>query len=167
MLSRHRLFPALISTVAGILILASGCSDLGPTSVDLRPATALSAARAYDAGTYTAIIGPQGGILNFPIGDIVFPAGAVASDTRITATVDGRSLAVDFQPHLVFPAEALPTLNISFAGSLHSGNFVFYHFRDDGSMAERVPAVIVADEEIATVQTSSFSGWILAADRRP
>jgi hypothetical protein len=111
-------FSAVLGTVAGILILASGCADQDPTAVQLKPAKALSAARAYSGGTFATSIGPLGGILKLPVGRIVFPAGAVDAETHITATLDGRDLAVIFGPHgLQFPEGHEPSIEFEL-GSL-------------------------------------------------
>ena len=117
MVRRRPVFSAVLGTVAGILILASGCADRDPTAVHLKPAQVVSAARAYSSGTYATNIGPVGGILKLPVGKIVFPSGAVEADTRITATLDGRNLAVIFGPHgLQFPNGHEPSIEFELAG---------------------------------------------------
>jgi hypothetical protein len=117
MVRRRPVLSAVLSAVAGILILASGCADQGPTAVQLQPAKALSAAKAYSGGTYSASIGADGGILKLPVGRIIFPAGAVAGDTRISAELDGKHIAATFGPEgLVFPVGKEPKLEFDVAG---------------------------------------------------
>ena len=119
MVRRRPVFSAVLGTVAGILILASGCAEQDPTAVQLKPARALSAARAYQRGTYAMNIGPSGGSINFPIGQIVFPAGAVTEETTITilhpftpsAIVDGIE-ASPYQP-------AFRRLDLNLAAIIH------------------------------------------------
>jgi hypothetical protein len=163
MVRRRPVFSAVLGTVAGILILASGCVDQDPTAVQLKPAKALSAARAYERGAYAASIGPSGGSINFPIGEIVFPAGAVSEETVITAKLDGRTLSVDFEPHIVFPSGAQPTLTLSFAGvRVDPGSLVFAHVSDDGTLVGTLrPAV---ENSLASVAVESFSRWLIISD---
>ena len=164
---RRPVFSAVLGTVAGILILASGCAEQDPTAVQLKPAQALSAARAYERGTYAGNIGPSGGSINFPIGQITFPAGAVTEETVITATVDGRTLAVDFQPHIVFPKGAQPTLTISFAGvNVSALDLVVYHVSDAGQILDILSPSINAASSGATVGVDSFSGFVLGYGRK-
>ena len=167
MARRRPLFSAVLGTVAGILILASGCADQDPTAAQLKPAQALSAARAYERGTYTVSIGPSGGSISFPIGQIVFPAGSVSEETVITAKVDGHTLAVDFQPHIVFPSDAQPTLTLSFAGLAVTGReLVVYHIDDSGHVIDRIAPSINAADSGASVAVDSFSGFILGTGKR-
>lgn len=153
---------AVLGTVAGILILASGCTEQGPTAIQLQPATALSAAKAYQNGSFTVRVGPSGAVFGFPIGQVTFPSGAVSQETTITATLDGRTLAIDFQPHIIFPAEARPTLRISVAGlGVSSDRLQFAHISDEGTVSWFRP--VIADG-YASVNVEGFSRWILAAD---
>jgi hypothetical protein len=163
MVRSRSVLSAVLSTVAGILILASGCADQGPTAVQLQPAKAISAARAYQPGSYTLSIGPSGGTFNLPIGQIVFPAGAVEQETAITATLDGKTLGVSFEPHIVFPAAAQPTLAVVIAGlRVDPNSLLFIHVLDDGTVASTVRPVI--DNGFASVDVEGFSRWSLAAD---
>jgi hypothetical protein len=160
---RRPVFSAVLGAVAGILILASGCADQDPTSVQLRPAKAISAARAYQTGSLTMSVGPSGGTFSFPIGQVVFPAGAVSQETTFTATLDGRTLAVDFQPHTVFPTAAQPILMVSLAGlKIDAETLRFAHVSDDGGTISVYRAVV--DNGVASVNVEGFSRWILAAD---
>jgi hypothetical protein len=108
-MARRPFFKAA-SSVAAILILAAGCGEQTPTAVQIE-SPSLSSASApkgpkanvvktkFHAGTYAAVIGPEGGRIDFGIGTIDFPAGAVAHAIRITATTDGEHLGVTFAPH--------------------------------------------------------------------
>lgn len=165
MARRRPALSAALSALAGILILASGCVDRSPTSVQLKAPTALQAARTYSGGAYTASIGTEGGILEFPIGRIVFPAGAVSAPTVITATVDGHTLSVDFQPHLVFPEGAQPTLSVSFGGVLlDASKLTVYHINDDGTLTEQLTPFVDLTRGVASVNASSFSRFALATN---
>ena len=167
MVRRRPVFSAVLGTVAGILILASGCADQNPTASQLKPAEALSAARAYQRGSFAGSIGPSGGSINFPIGQIVFPAGAVSNETIITATLNGRTLAVDFQPHIVFPSHAQPTLTISFGGlAVAARDLVVYHVDDSGNVIDRIVPAIDTANSGASVGVESFSHFILGAERK-
>jgi hypothetical protein len=125
-MARRPFFKAA-SSLAAILILAAGCGDQTPTAVHLQetgPAASGSQATGpkvnvvktrYAAGTYAAVIGPQGGRIDFGIGSLDFPAGALSRTTRITATTDGENLGVTFGPHgLQFPEGRQPMLGLSY-----------------------------------------------------
>jgi hypothetical protein len=163
---RRPVFSAVLGAVAGILILASGCADQGPTAVQLKPAKAISAGRAYQRGAFIMNVGPLGGTFHFPIGHIVFPAGAVSDETVITASVDGKTLAVEFQPHLVFPDTAKPVLTFSFAGnSAAARDLVVYHVGDSGEILDQVTPSVDVENSDASVSVGGFSAWILGAGR--
>lgn len=166
MARRRPPFSAALSALAGILILASGCVEQTPTTTQLEAPTALSAAKAYARGSYTASIGTSGGTLEFPIGTISFPAGAVPTETRITATVDGKSLAVDFQPHLVFPAGARPTLTLSFAGVRAApATLVVFHISDSGKLLEVLRPTVDLATSTLKISASSFSGFVIGSGK--
>ena len=160
---RRPVFSAVLGAVAGILILASGCADQGPTAVQLKPAKAISAGRAYERGAFNMSVGPSGGTFHLPIGQVVFPVGAVSEETTFTATLDGRTLGIDFQPHIVFPIAAQPTLMVNLAGVKVDADVLrFAHVSDDGVVISEYQALI--DNGIASVNVEGFSRWILAAD---
>lgn len=130
---RRRLFASAIASAAAILILAAGCAEQTPTAVTLEP-TSVQAGKAgigktisvlkssHQAGTFSAVITPAGGTIDFGIGSITFPAGAVSRATAVSATVNGADLAVEFQPHgTTFPAGHEPTLtfNAGAPGSIY------------------------------------------------
>jgi hypothetical protein len=163
MVRRRPVFSAVLGTVAGILILASGCADQSPTAVQVRPAKALSAAKAYQSGSFTMSIDPSGGTFSFPIGHISFPAGAVSETTTITATLDGRTLAVEFEPHMMFPDGAQPTLAMSVTGlKVNFDGVHFLHVADDGATISTFRPIV--ENGIASINVEGFSRWILAAD---
>jgi hypothetical protein len=130
-MARRPFFKAA-SSLAAILILAAGCGDQTPTAVQLQE-TGLAASGSqatgpkanvvktrYAAGTYAAVIGPQGGRIDFGIGSLDFPAGALSRTTRITATTDGENLGVTFGPHgLQFPEGRQPMLSFAAIDDSH------------------------------------------------
>ncbi len=138
-MARRPLFRAA-SSFAAILILAAGCGDHTPTAVQLEGSNALAASAAngpkanvvkttFAAGSYATVIGPQGGTIEFGIGKLVFPAGALGHPTRITATTDGSNLGVEFGPHgLKFASAISPQLvmsTASFAGDANTLRIVY------------------------------------------
>lgn len=137
-----------VPSLAAILILAAGCSEPGPTAARLEPGTLTASAgevggmarvlqASYRAGTYSAVITRNGGTLDFGIGSISFPAGAVSRTTRISATVDGRSLAVNFEPHgTVFAAGHEPTLTFGVPGVGQAVEIEY--LSDSGAVLERL-----------------------------
>lgn len=164
MVRRRPVYSAVLGTVVGILILASGCVDQNPAGVQLTPARAVSAARSYPAGTYTATIGREGGTLELPIGRINFPAGALTETTKINAKVDGKTIAVNFQPHLEFPGNARPTLTLSFQGvNINPTELRVFHISDSGNVIEDLIPSVDQVNQTATTDVSSFSGFILGA----
>lgn len=160
MVRRRPVFSAVLGTVAGILILASGCAEEGPTAVQLQPAKIISSGKAYSGGTYSASIGAAGGILNLPIGRIVFPAGAVDRETLITAKVDGEELAATFAPHgLLFPVGSEPRLEFVI-GNANIANLQIVYLDELGNTLEVLATV--TRENIATADLSHFSKYALA-----
>ena len=163
-MARHRSMFAMLPTLAGILILASGCMEASPTTVQLDPSGTAALSKSHVAGVYQASIGPDGGTLEFSIGQIVFPAGAVSRNTTITARVDGKTIAVDFQPHLVFPDNAQPALTLSYAGvDVDPTGLVVVHIQDSGVLAEVLSPTLNLQTSEATVHAPGFSGFALAS----
>lgn len=172
-MTRRPLSPAPLAWLAGILILASGCMDQSPTAVLLDPTSAtvdqrahlpagIAAVRAsaeYEAGSVSQTITPAGGSIDFNIGTIVFPKGAVDRATTITATVDGESMAVAFGPHLVFGADQ-PTLCFDVTG-IRTDGVVVIHQKDDGNSE---PVEHSIEGSALCVAPVSFSKFILAAE---
>lgn len=172
-MTRRPYFTSALAWLAGILILASGCMDQSPTATLLDPATVsgeqaqlpgnarpILAAAPFEAGTRSAQITPAGGSIDFGIGSIVFPRGAVDRATVVTAKVDGETMSVEFDQHLVFGSvQPILCFNAD-AASLPEG-FEVVHVKDDGSQS------IIGHEVTASavcVRPPSFSKFILAAE---
>lgn len=169
-MTRRPLYPPALAWLAGILILASGCMDQSPTAALLDSSTeqrasvpagisAVRAAAQYEAGTISQLITPSGGSIDFGIGAITFPKGAVDRATVITATVDGESMAVAFGPHLVF-GEDRPTLCFNVAG-IDVDGIALLHIQDDGS--ESAIAYVVDGGQLCA-RPGSFSQFVLASE---
>jgi hypothetical protein len=175
-MARRPLFRAA-SSFAAILILAAGCGDHTPTAVQLEQSNALAASAArgpkanvvktqFVAGSYAAVIGPQGGTIEFGIGQLVFPAGALKSPTRITATTDGSHLGVEFGPHgLVFPSSAQPRV------SFHTGDIladptsaVIVYIDDLQQVLETIATFYDIEAKAVAGKLSHFSTYAIAKD---
>lgn len=159
--------------LAGILILASGCMDQSPTATLLDPATVsapqaqfpssirpIFSAAPFAAGQSSTRITPAGGTIDFGIGTITFPQGAVDQATWITAGVDGSTISVEFGPHLVFD-DVQPTLCFDVAGVALSDGIAVIHVTDDGKRSS-IEYQTVA--QTICVNPASFSKFILAAE---
>lgn len=171
----RRPLSAALAWLAGILILASGCMDQSPTATSLDtfedqraqlPANVspLRAAAAYESGSFSALITPAGGSIDFGIGTIDFPKHAVDHATVITASVDGSSMAVEFAPHgLNFPPTAQPALSFRYSGiALPSSPTIFY-VDDAGRPLENLGGTVDTQSETVTSWLSHFSPYILGA----
>lgn len=165
-----------LAGLAGILILASGCMDQSPTALEPSASGEMQAAlpgsfRAvhatigFAAGTTTATINPSGGSIDFGIGSITFPKGAVSHATTISATVDGTTVGVAFAPHgLTFPAGAQPTLTFDVGTvDVPVGASVLY-VDDDGNVLENLGGDFDALAQSVKVQLRHFSPYILGAN---
>lgn len=173
----RRPYSSALPWLAGILILASGCMDQSPTAVLLDPATVtpgqaqfqanvrpVFSAAPFAAGTHTALITPAGGSIDFGIGSIDFPKGAVQRATHISATVDGSTMSVEFAPHgLTFSADAQPTLTFSASGLDLGGNAVIYYVDDNGNVLENLGGIVDATAATVSAALKHFSPYILAA----
>ncbi len=175
-MARRPLFRAA-SSFAAILILAAGCGDHTPTAVQLEGSNALAASAAkgpkanvvkttFAAGSYATVIGPQGGTIEFGIGKLVFPAGALTRPTRITATTDGSNLGVEFGPHgLVFPNSRQPQVRFHTAGTLVNPTSVAIVYIDDlQQVLETIPAFYYIEAEAVAGRLSHFSTYAIAKD---
>jgi hypothetical protein len=173
-MTRRPSFATAVTSVAAILILAAGCSEPGPTAARLEP-TVVSASRSaigaraqilharYRAGTYTTVVTPRGGTLDFGIGSISFPAGAVSSAVRISATVDGQTLAVNFEPHgTVFAAGHEPTLRFQVPSSLDRAS-IFY-VDDELKIVEAIATAADTSSGTAAGVIGHFSQYVIATD---
>jgi hypothetical protein len=123
-MQKSRLRTATLA-LAGILIGIGGCAE-SPSA----PATAAAAKFQFLAAPHgavfaksgessSAVIGPEGGVLVTSAGHrIEFPAGALATETTISITANGRFAGVELEPHgLRFPAGREPVLTINTGGA--------------------------------------------------
>jgi hypothetical protein len=174
-MARRPLFRAA-SSFAAILILAAGCGDHTPTAVQLEGSNALAASAArgpkanvvkstFAAGSYATVIGPQGGTIEFGIGKLVFPAGALQRPTRITATTDGSNLGVEFGPHgLRFPSANSPKLFMSTASFVGDASTLQIVYVDKGGyVLEEMAAVADIDRNQLIADLQHFSTYWMAA----
>lgn len=174
-MARRPLFAKAVSSLAAILILAAGCSEQNPTSVQLDPSSSLAplgttisptrATSPFDAAIYSATIGTEGGKIKFGIGEIEFPAGAVSSHTKITATVNGSTMSVEFQPHgLQFPADAAPVLSFDAkkGGVTTQGAAIFY-VDDSFRVLETLTTFTDIGGNSISAQVRHFSRYVMAA----
>jgi hypothetical protein len=175
-MNRRSLFKAGLP-LAAILILAAGCADHSPTAVELDPAS-LGANRSatvvkgsgpavvsyhHEAGSYSAMITHRGGTLDFGIGSITFPAGALKEPARITAVTDGENLGAVFGPHgLEFPQPVEVTFRSS--SPIPADAFVIY-VSEAGEVLETISGTISADRRSIKFLTDHFSGFQLATNR--
>lgn len=171
-MARRPLFKAAVP-LAAILILAAGCGDHSPTAVSLESssiAEARSGAKAnvvshqHESGTYWANIGKHGGTLDFGIGTISFPAGALEKTTKITAVTDGETMSVTFGPHgTQFPVSAQPTITFQVGDSgVPAGAHIAYVNGDD----EIIELVVTEWNSSGTAVSGKlphFSKLVLAA----
>jgi hypothetical protein len=175
-MARRPLFRAA-SSFAAILILAAGCGDHTPTAVQLEGSNALTASAAkgpkanvvkttFAAGSYATVIGPQGGTIEFGIGKLVFPAGALTQPTRITATTDGSTLGVEFGPHgLVFASASSPQLVMTTAGFAGDASTLRIVYVDKhGYVLEEVATVADIDRNQLRARLTHFSTYAIAKD---
>jgi hypothetical protein len=111
----------------------------------------------------SARIGPRGGTLN--LGDnntVYFPAGALLTDTTITAHVPAGNVAsVSFTPEgLQFPVPAVVTLNVSPCITPTSLLSVVYLQADTVSEVE--PTVSDPNAKTVTATINHFSSYAVA-----
>ncbi len=174
-MSRRPFFRAA-STVAGILILAAGCGEMSPTDVRVaEPSLAASSAAkgpranvvqtVFAAGSHATVIGPQGGTIDFGVGSLHFPAGALSRTTRISATTDGQNIGVTFAPHgLKFPANAQPVLKLSsMAPPAALTNLRVVYVDAAGRVLEEVATSHDIEGNHLTAQLRHFSTYWMAA----
>lgn len=112
---------AIKSACIVMIVLASASCEqpdlAAPTMPQLRVgdvAHAVNSPLPYRAGRYQERITQRGGVLDFGVGELVFPPGAVDREITIVANVDGRTVAVTLEPAgLTFPRAAQPILRFS------------------------------------------------------
>lgn len=167
------LFAPITLWLAAILMFAAGCGEQNPAAPQLEPSTVAAARggvgrqaniikRAHRAGRYTNHIGPEGGTLDFGIGSLSIPAGALDSVVLVTAKVNGRDLAVDFQPHgLIFRPGHEPTLSFALAGTEDAFLQVLY-FDEAGLVLEQLSTRRDQDTLTASARLGHFSAYGLA-----
>jgi hypothetical protein len=118
-----------------------------------------------DSYTASKTIGRSGGTLRVGPHTLTIPSGALAQDTRITATAPSGSYAeVQFQPHgLTFKRDV--TLSVSYAkcGLLQKNNPPVIVYADDNrNILEILKSTIDSREKTLTGKTDHFSSYILA-----
>jgi hypothetical protein len=176
MMKRRPLLASVITSLTAILILAAGCGDQSPTATRLEPTTlnasrggvghhARTIKRHHRAGHVSEIIGRRGGTIDFGIGTLVVPPGALRHDTRISATVNGEDLAVEFEPHgLKFRRGREATLRFNLDSSSSKGDLEILYFDDAGNVLEQLPTDIDNRDSAATARLHHFSAYGLAAN---
>ena len=149
--------------LAGILIAIGGCAESPstPAAREFVQRTADVRYNAAGAGSASAVIGANGGVLQTVAGDrIVFPAGAVAQPTLITITSNSTYLGVELEPHgLQFPAGNEPVLVLNAAGS-NAATFRrvdIAYVDESGAVAEILPAS--RGGAALTTNLQHFSGY--------
>jgi hypothetical protein len=176
-MTRRTSIRSVLSSASAILILAAGCADQSPTAVQLDPvsvsaaksavgslAKVVKAGQKYEAGTYSAVITPAGGTIEFGIGSIEFPAGAVSQATQISATVDGEDLKVEFAPHgLQFNAGSEPTLTFNTVGISAPSNAAIFYVDSSGTILEGVATIVDISADSAFGRIGHFSAYTYAA----
>ena len=177
-MSRRPLTRKIATSLAAILILAAGCADQSPTSLELKPET-ISAARGghgrakakvaraeHDAGFHSRVIGPKGGTLKFGIGELEVPRGAVDRPVRFTARTDGSDLSVDFGPHgLQFNEGREPTLTFDVKG--YHGNLAeleIVYVDDADNIIETVTSFTDVGGRKISGRLAHFSRFVLASN---
>jgi hypothetical protein len=118
-----------------------------------------------DSYTASRTIGRNGGTLKVGPHTLTIPSGALAQDTRITATAPSGSYAeVRFKPHgLTFKRDV--TLSVSYAkcGLLQKNNPpVIVYADDDRNILEILKSTIDTRQKTVTGKTDHFSSYILA-----
>lgn len=175
---RRPLTRKIATSLAAILILAAGCAEQSPTSVELAPGT-FSAARGghgrikakvahaqHHAGSYARVIGPKGGKLRFGIGVLDVPRGALDRPVRLTATTDGSALSVTFGPHGTrFNAGHEPTLTFDvkgYDGDLSALQIVYVD--DADNVLEEVTSFSDVGGRKVSGNIAHFSRFVLASN---
>jgi hypothetical protein len=163
-MQKNRLRTATLA-LAGILIGIGGCAELPSAPAAAANYQFLAAPQAplfARSGESSAVIGPEGGVLMTAGGHrIVFPAGALATETTISITGNPRYAGVELEPHgLTFPAGREPVLTINTGGADLSrfGAVNILYVGDGGEVLEVLPTQVVGGQLQARLQ--HFSGYI-------
>lgn len=154
-----------------IAVLVAGCGQGVPTASELRPeglrvgavARPVVSSVAFDAGVYSGTIGPEGGVLEFGVGSLTFPAGAVADPTTITASVDGSNIGVEFSPHgLSFPPDARPSLSLDVPSDEMPRSSQIVYVDSEHIVLQVLETKFQIPSGSATARLDHFSPYILA-----
>lgn len=155
----------------GVAVAVWGCGGEVPTASELRPeglrvgavAKPVLSPVAFEAGSYRATIGPEGGVLDFGIGSLTFPAGAVAQPTIITADVDGHVVGVEFSPDgLVFPRAAQPVLRLDVGRDNISRSSQIVYVDPSHTILQLLETEHQMLSGVASARLAHFSPYILA-----
>lgn len=116
--SRKRRITLMSAAVVSLVFMA--CTQANPVATASERfqvgalAIAAPALVQLPAGEYSRVIDEHGGRLNFGVGEILFPPGALDKETKISAATDGRTMAVTLRPEgLHFPLHAQPILRFN------------------------------------------------------
>ena len=113
----------------------------------------------------TKTIGRWGGTIQVGPHTLFVPAGALSSDTRITATAPKGQLAqVEFQPHgLTFKRDVTLTISYAQCSLLATSDVPVIVYADDKlNILEVLESAIDRRQQTITGKTDHFSSYILA-----
>lgn len=174
-MKRRPLLASVITSLTAILILAAGCGDQSPTATRLEPTTlnasrggvghhARTIKRHHRAGHFSQTIGRRGGTIDFGIGSLVVPPGALRHPTRISATVNGEDLAVEFEPHgLRFRRGHEATLTFDLRDiRLENDHPEIEYVDTSNTILESLPTTIYSAAHLASTQIAHFSIYVMA-----
>lgn len=158
----------------------SGCMDAAPGLVEPAQPTAtligtslhlVESTLQVGTTTVSATIGTAGGILQIPNGhSLYFPAGALAHETTIHATLDGTTIRIEFGPDgLIFPDSASPTLTLSYADGLgitddDAHNLYVAYLDSSGAIQEILPTALDTIGDVVYAPLRHFSTYALVTD---
>jgi hypothetical protein len=175
MMKRRPLLASVITSLTAILILAAGCGDQSPTATRLEPTTlnasrggvghhARTIKRHHRAGHVSETIGRRGGTIDFGIGTLVVPPGALRHNTRISATVNGEDLAVEFEPHgLKFRRGREATLTFDLRDAqLDNDSPQIEYVDSSNTIIESLRTSINSAARQASTQIAHFSIYVMA-----
>lgn len=174
-MKRRPLLASVITSLTAILILAAGCGDQSPTATRLEPTTlnasrggvgqhATTVKRHHRAGQFTQTIGRRGGTIDFGIGTLVVPPGALRHTTQISATVNGEDLAVEFEPHgLTFRRGHEATLMFDYRDARLDNDSPQIEYVDaSNTILESIQTTINSSLRQASARIAHFSIYVMA-----